>query len=55
MALVGIEEKVVPKKHQECYLFQCDAFGNEIMYVVKKHILVVKEGQSDKFFFTMVQ
>ena len=50
VTLVGVEEKIVRKKEQECYTFQSDAFGDEIMYAVKKHLVVVKEGPSEKFF-----
>ncbi len=50
VTLVGVEEKIVRKKEQKCYTFQSDAFGDEIMYAVKKHLVVVKEGPSEKFF-----
>ncbi len=50
VTLVGVEENIVRKREQECYTFQSDAFGDEIIYAVKKHLVVVKECLSEKFF-----
>ena len=42
--LIGEESTTVRRKSQDCFTFRSGDFENEILYAVKKHLKVIKEG-----------
>ena len=50
VVLVGEETKTVRKKQQNCYTFLSNDFQNIVLYAVKRHLQIVKEGIPDGFF-----